>query len=164
MLGLRYAYLLALVFWLGGLLAIGGLAAPAIFESLTSAGGPSGRELAGLTIGAVLRQFHLAAYATAAIMLGSFVLMGALGPRPARFALRLGILVAMTAMTLYSGLGVSGRVERLQRAIGGPVRAVPDTDPRRAAFGRLHALSTLLMTMTAAGGLALLYWEARTHD
>jgi hypothetical protein len=164
MLALRYAYLLALVFWLGGLLAIGGIAAPAIFEALSAASGVPGRELAGLTVGAVLRQFYVATCFAAAVMLASFTLMAALGPRPVRFAVRLSILVAMTAVTLYSGFVLGPRVQRMQRDIGGPVAALPEQDSRRVAFGRLHGLSTALLMLTAAGGLVLVYWEARTHE
>jgi uncharacterized membrane protein len=164
MVTLRYAYLLALVFWIGGLLALGGIAAPATFAALTGAHGVAGREMAGLAFGAMLRRFHPAAYASAAIMVVSLVAMAALGPRPVRLAVRLAIIAAMSAVMLYSGMVVSPRIARMQRAIGGPVAALPDTDARRAAFGRLHGLSTILLGMTAAGGLALLFWEARTHD
>ncbi len=164
MVAVRYAYLLALVFWVGGLLALGGIAAPAIFASLTSAHALAGREMAGLAFGAVLRRFHLAAYISAGVMILSLVAMAVLGPRPARLAIRLGIVAVMTALTLYSGLIVSPRVERLRDAIGGPVAARPESDARRAEFGRLHGLSTLLLALSAAGGLVLLYWEARPND
>ena len=164
MVALRYAYLLALVVWLGGLVAIGGIAAPAIFAALTGAHGVAGREMAGLAFGAVLRRFHLVAYACAALMLVSLGAMGALGPRPARFALRVGIVVVMAALTLYSGLAVGPRVERMRTAIGGPVAALPASDPRRAEFGRLHGLSTMLLGATAAAGLLLLFLEARAND
>lgn len=163
MVALRYAYLLALVFWFGGLLALGGIAAPAIFASLTGVHGVAGRETAGLVFGAVLRRFHLAAYVSAAVMLLSLVAMAALGPRPVRLAVRVVTVVLMAALTLYSGLVVSPRVERLRDAIGGPVATLPESDPRRAEFGRLHGLSTLLLGLTAAGGLVLLYLEARTE-
>lgn len=164
MLALRYAYLLALLVWLGGLLVLGGLAAPALFASLEAAHGAAGREMAGLAFGAILRRFHLAAYACGALMLVTLAGMAALGPRPVRFAVRVGIIGLMLGLTAYSGLGVSRRVERLRDAIGGPVASLPASDPRRAAFGRLHALSTALLGASALGGLALLFFEARSND
>lgn len=164
MFAVRYAYLLALAVWLGGLVTLGAIAAPAVFASLTAAYGMAGREMAGLAFGTALRRFHLVAYACAGVMIVTFSLMAVLGPRPVRFAVRLGIILGMLAVTLYSGLVVSRRVERLRAAIGGPVAALPDGDPRRAAFGRLHALSTALLSTTAAGGLALLFWESRRND
>jgi hypothetical protein len=164
MAALRYAYLVALVVWLGGLLALGGIAAPAIFTALTTAHGMAGREMAGLAFGSVLRRFHLVAYACAGVMIVTFSMMAVLGPRPVRFALRVAIILGMLAATLYSGLVVSGRVERLRTEIGGAVAALPDTDPRRTTFGRLHGLSTALLFATALGGLTLLFWEARRYD
>jgi uncharacterized protein DUF4149 len=164
MVALRYAYLLALVVWVGGLIALGWIAAPAIFGTLGGTHGVAGREMAGLVFGAVLRRYHLAAYMCAGVMLVALGAMAALGPRPARFAIRVGIVLAMGALTLYSGLVVSPRVERLRDGIGGPVAALPESDPRRAEFGRLHGLSTLLAGIAAAGGLMLLFLEARTND
>lgn len=164
MLALRYAYLLALVVWVGGLVALGGIAAPAIFGALTAAHGPAGREMAGLVFGTVLRRFHLAAYISSAVMLLSLGAMAALGPRPSRFALRLALVLLMTILTAYSGLVVSPKVERLRDAIGGPVAALPASDARRAEFGRLHGLSTIVLGLSAAAGLALLFLEARGND
>lgn len=164
MLAVRYAYLLALVLLLGGLLAIGGIAAPAIFAALTGAHGVAGREMAGLAFGAVLARFHVAAGASLLVMFAALTLMAALGPRPVKFAVRMTIVAIMAAATLYSGLVVSGQIERLRREIGGVVAELPAGDPRRIRFGRLHGLSTALLSITAVGGLALLYWEARVHE
>jgi hypothetical protein len=36
-------------------------------------------------------------------------------------------------------------------------------DPRRVAFGRLHAQSTLLQFIPVLGGLALMFWELKDH-
>lgn len=164
MVALRYAYLLALVVWVGGLIALGGIAAPAIFASLAGAHGMAGREMAGLAFGAVLRRFHLAAYISAAVMIVSLAAMAALGPRPTRFAIRVGIVFLMGALTLYSGLIVSPRVERLRNAIGAPVASLPESDPRRLEFVKLHGLSTVLLGITAAAGLVLILLETRTND
>jgi hypothetical protein len=161
MVALRYAYLLALVFWVGGLLALGGIAAPATFNALTAAHGVAGREMAGLAFGAVLRRFHLAAHLSAGVMIVTLLIMAALGPRPVRLAVRLAIIVCMASITIYSGAVISPRIERMRREIGGPVAALSGSDPRRAEFGRLHGLSTMLLSVTALGGLALLFWEAR---
>jgi uncharacterized membrane protein len=163
MLLLRYAYLLALVLLLGGLLTIGVIAAPAVFAAFTGSQGTAGREMAGLAVGAVLARFHHVAYATLAIMGVALGAMAALGPRPIRFGVRLTIVGLMLIATLYSGLVVSARIERLRREIDGVVAQLPESDPRRAQFGRLHGLSTALLSVTVAGGLTLLYWEAR-HD
>jgi hypothetical protein len=163
MLVLRYAYLLALVLLLGGLLAIGGIVAPAVFAAFTGSHGMAGREMAGLAVGAVLARFHLVAYAALAIMGIALGAMAALGPRPVRFGVRMVIVALMLIATLYSGIVIGARIERLRREINGVVAELPASDPRRAQFGRLHGLSTALLSVAAVGGLTLLYWEAR-HD
>ena len=56
--GLRFAAVLGLVFWTGGLAALGAIGAPAIFDAM----GPAGRSTAGTVFGEVLSRFHAAAY------------------------------------------------------------------------------------------------------
>ena len=96
MLALRFAAVLALVVWIGGLVTLGALAAPAAFEVL-GARGAEGRTLAGTVVGETLRRFNLVTYACAAVVLLSLTVRGVLGPRPRRFALRIGGLALMTA-------------------------------------------------------------------
>jgi hypothetical protein len=162
MLAARYVYLLALTVWLGGMIALGGIAAPAAFQVLQGRDPVVGRVLAGAVFGETLRRFHLVSYGAAGVMLLALGVMALLGPRPAPFRVRVAVIVAMLAVSLYSGIALSGRIERLRGEIGGSVQNLPDTDPRKAEFGRLHGLSTVLMLVNVAGGLVLLYWEART--
>ena len=49
----------------------------------------------------------------------------------------------------------------MRAEIGVPVSTLARDDARRAVFGRLHGLSTLLMGLTVAGGIALVYWDTR---
>jgi hypothetical protein len=158
---LRYLYLLALVVWIGGIAALGGVTAPALFDTLSRAAGPAGRELAGAAFGEALRRFHLVAYGAASAMLASLVLGRILGPRPMHFGARTAIVSVMLGLTLCSGLIVGRRIAAVRAEIRGPVAGLPEGDPRRVEFGRLHALSTALMLLTGAAGLALLVWEAR---
>jgi hypothetical protein len=78
-----------------------------------------------------------------------------------RFAIRLGIAVVMLAAAAYSGLVVSTAVARAQAEIGGSPSSLPQGDPRRAAFGRLHAQSTALQLVPILGGLCLIFWETK---
>ncbi|HJR57956.1 MAG TPA: hypothetical protein VJ813_01100, partial [Vicinamibacterales bacterium] len=75
------------------------------------------------------------------------------------FAVRLGLAGAMLAAALYSGFVLSPRIERARLEAGGAPSALPEGDPRRTAFGRLHAFSTLLQIVPVAGGLVLLFRE-----
>lgn len=159
MLALRYAALLATALWVGGLITLGAIAAPSIFDTIAARGVGDGRVLAGAVFGEALRRFHLLSYACAAVIIVTLVVRAALGPRPVHFAIRLGITVVMLAVALYSGVALSSRIERVRNEAGGAPSALPDGDPRRVQFGRLHALSTVLQIVPVAGGLMLLFWE-----
>ena len=161
MLALRFAGLLALAVWVGGLVALGAIAAPAIFDAVTLRQIADGRALSGAIFGEILRRFHLVAYACAAAVIGSLIIRAVLGPRPRRFAVRLAIAAVMLAATAYSGLIVSPRIERLRTDIGVSPSSLAESDPRRAAFGQLHGLSTALQFVPLVGGLLLLHFEAR---
>ena len=160
MLALRFAGLLALAVWVGGLLALGAIAAPAIFDVVASPG-RDGRVLSGAIFGEILRRFHLVAYGCAVVVIGGLIARAVLGPRPRRFAARLAIAGIMLAATLYSGLIVSSRIEQLRADIGGAPSNLDATDPRRIAFGQLHGQSTALQFVPMLGGLILLVFEAR---
>lgn len=158
---LRYAYVLALVVWLGGMATIGGVVAPAMFRTLESGDPVDGRSRAATVVGEVLRQFHIVSYVAGAVMLASLFTMKLVGPRPPGFGARAAIVGAMLAASLLSGFVVDRRISALREAIGAPVASLAASDPRRVSFGRLHALSTLLMATGIAGGLVLCFWETR---
>jgi hypothetical protein len=159
MLALRYASVLALTLWVGGLLVLGGIAAPSIFDVAAQLAGDRG--LAGAIFGETLRRFHLVTYLCGLVLLGTLLMRGVLGPRPVMFALRLGVAFLMLVASAYSGVIVSGQISRAQAAIGGAPSSLPDGDPRRAAFGRLHALSTGLQLVPVLGGLFLIFRELK---
>lgn len=159
MLALRYVALVATAIWVGGLISLGAIAAPSIFDTIAARGVAEGRVLAGAIFGEALRRFHLLSYACGAVIIGSLVLRAALGPRPLHFAIRLGIAVVMLGVALCSGLVLSSRIERIRSEAGGAPSALPEGDARRVQFGRLHALSTMLQILPVAGGLVLLFWE-----
>lgn len=163
MFGLRYAYVLALVVWLGGMVILGAIVAPTVFQVLQARDPETGRILAGAVFGVALSRFHYVAYACGVIILLSLVLMAVLGPRPASFAVRVALVVVMLGVAAYSGVVVLGSVNRLQREIGVDVSpsSLPPTDARRIRFDELHLLSTRLMMVNVIGALVLLYWEAR---
>jgi hypothetical protein len=139
MLALRYAYLLALVVWLGGMIILGALVAPATFGVLQASDPVAGRQLAGDVFGAIRLM----------------------GPKPAACTIRIAIVTAMLGVALYSGVFVLRDINTIQQVSPGGVSQLTTTDPRRARFDELHQLSTRLMMLNLAGALLLLYWEAR---
>jgi Domain of unknown function (DUF4149) len=158
MLALRYAALLALAVWVGGLVALGGVTAPALFATLGA--GAEGRATAGAVFGEALRRFHLIGYACAAVILLSLLARAVLGPRPRRFAIRVAIAGSMLLATGIVGVVLAPRIARAQRA-GELPSTLPAADERRAAFARMHRLSAGLELVPLAGGLALMFWELK---
>lgn len=163
MFGLRFAYLLALVVWLGGLIALGAVTAPAVFDVLGGRLAGQGRVLAGAVFGEALGRFHGVGVGCGAVMMAALVGMALLGPRPRFFWLRVGIVAAMLAVTIVAARPVGRAIAAIQAEVEGPIAELPDTDARKVRFGRLHGLSNVLLLAAAALGLALVALEARDH-
>ena len=161
MLALRYAAVLAIAVWMGGLIALGAVAAPAVFDVAGVRQADGGRLLAGAIFGEILRRFHLVSYACGGIVAVSLAARAVLGPRPRRFAARLIIAVLMIGASAYSGLVVSRQIASLQQTMQVAPSSLPESDPRRIAFGRLHATSTGLQLVPLLGSLVLLFWELK---
>lgn len=158
---LRYLYVVALVLWVGGLIAAGALVAPSVFGVLQAWNESQGRVLAGQVFGDVLLRITWLSYAMAVVMFVTLTLHRLLGARPVKYGVRVGIMGLMLAMMLATGFYIIPQVNAIQAQVPGPVSALPDTDTRRMAFNRLHGLSNILFSITAIGGLALCWWEAR---
>lgn len=161
MFALRYAALVAIALWAGGMLILGGVAAPSIFDTLAARGVADSRVIGGAIFGEVLRRFHFVTYGCAAVLFLSLVLRAVLGPRPAYFGIRLAIFTLMLTSTLYSGLVLAAQIDRARATAGGAPSALPADDSRRIAFDRLHRLSTMVQLIPIAGALVLLLWEVR---
>jgi hypothetical protein len=56
---------------------------------------------------------------------------------------------------------VSADIARMQAEIGAAPSSLAAEDPRRVAFGRLHAMSTGLAVVPILGGLFLLFCELK---
>jgi uncharacterized membrane protein len=158
---LRYVALLALVIWVGGLVALGTIAAPATFDVMAARQIPEGRLLAGAVFGEVLRRFFLVSCGAALIILVSLALRRILGPRPRYVGVRAAILALMAVASVCAGVLVAGRIERLQASMAVAPSSLPVDDPRRIEFGRLHVASTALQLVPLLGGLALIFLELK---
>jgi hypothetical protein len=161
MLVLRYLALLALVVWVGGLVALGAVAAPATFDVMAARQIPEGRLLAGAVFGEVLRRFFYVSCGAAAVVFLSLAARRVLGPRPRQAGIRAAILLLMTAATLYAGIVVAGRIAALQASMSVVPSSLAPTDARRVEFGRLHGISSGLQLVPLIGGLALIFWELK---
>ena len=76
---LRYVALLALVLWVGGLVVLGAIAAPATFDVMAARHITDGRLLAGAVFGEILRRFFLVSCGAAAVVFFSLTLRRILG-------------------------------------------------------------------------------------
>jgi uncharacterized membrane protein len=160
MLALRYAAVLALAVWVGGLIALAAVVAPAMFDVLGSTGA-GGRLQAATLFAETLRRFDRSAYVCSSVILVSLAARAVLGPRPRRFAVRASIAGLMLAATAWTGFVVAPDIVRTQKEIGGLPSSLPENDPRRTEFARLHQLATVLQLVPLAGGLTLLFWELK---
>jgi len=158
---LRYLYVVALVLWVGGLIVAGALVAPSVFGVLQAWNESQGRVLAGQVFGEVLLRLTWLSYAMGLIMFVTLTLHRLLGARPLKYGVRVGIMGLMLVMMMATGFYVIPQVNAIQAGVTGPVSALPETDLRRVEFDRLHGLSNIFFAITALGGLALCFWEAR---
>jgi len=158
---LRYLYVVALVLWVGGLITAGALVAPSVFGVLLAWNEAQGRVLAGQVFGEVLLRLTWLSYAMGGLMFITLTLHRLLGARPVKYGIRVGIMGLMLMMMFITGFILIPQVDGIQAEVQGSIAALPDTDPRRVKFDRLHGLSNILFSITAIGGLALCWWEAR---
>lgn len=158
---LRILSVLVLALWVGGAAVLGGVAAPTIFSSIEAHDPETGRVLAGQVFGAVFARFQQLTWILGGLYVALMAARAALGPRPRRLAIRLWMIAAMLAASLSTGLVIAPRIDAIRSGTAGAVASLPDTDPRKAEFGRLHGLSNALMLFAIAGGIGLLWAETR---
>ncbi len=157
----RVAALVILAMWVGGLAVLGLVAAPAIFATLSAQDPAAGRTLAAMVFGAVFARFQYVALALGALLAAVLLVRALLGPRPRRLAWRLWTVAGMVALGAASAFVIAPRIDRIRNDTPGTVAALPDTDPRKAEFGRLHGLSSMVMLVTIAAGVGLIWMEAK---
>jgi uncharacterized membrane protein len=158
---LRFVSVVLLAMWVGGLAALGTIGAPAIFAVLEGQDPSGGRTLAGAVFGAVFSRFQHVAWVLGGLLLAVLGVRAALGPRPRRFGLRMWTIAGMLALSLVTTFGLTPRIDRLRETTPGTIASLPDADPRKIAFGRLHGLSTGFMLVTLVAGLGLIFAETR---
>jgi hypothetical protein len=124
--------------WLGAALLVALAVAPAAFAVLPT------RTLAGALVGRVLPAVFWSGMAVGLVVAA---VGWSMPDRLWRTGAALGLAVACAAAQLV----VAPRIERVRAQIGGAVDALDPFDPRRQAFGRLHAMSVAWMGI---GGVA----------
>jgi hypothetical protein len=139
------AVALLLAAWLGAGLLFAAVVAPAAFAVLPS------RTLAGALVGRVLPVIFVAGIVVA--LAGLLLDRSDVGRLP---GLRRAALVAVAVACAVAQFAVGPRIERVRQEIDGPVEQLPPGDPRRAAFGRLHAASVAWLGLAMIGAATTL--------
>jgi hypothetical protein len=158
---LRVLSLALVALWIGGLAALGLVAAPSVFAVLEAQDPVGGRTLAGLVFGDIFFRFQQLAWMLGAGILALLGIRAALGPRPRRLAVQLWLVIGMLAASAYTGLIATPRINTLRNEAGTVMANLPDSDPRKVEFGRLHGLSNGLMAATLLAGLCVFWIEGR---
>jgi hypothetical protein len=157
---LRVASLVVVSIWVGGLAVLGFVAAPMIFSTLEAHDPATGRALAGLVFGVVFERFQYWAWLLGGLSMALLLARALLGPRPNRLARRLWLVAGMLALSVVTSRYIAPEIDRIRQDTAGNVSSLPETDPRRAEFGRLHGLSNIFMLATLIGGVGLIWMEA----
>ena len=139
------------LFWLGVSLWVGGLAAlafaaPTIFRTAGS------RESAGIIFGNVLRSFSRVEIVCALLSVAGLVMMWN-RPAPLVDQIRAGLLGLMIAMLVVLQAWIVPAMEELRPRM-------PDSEPDRARFQKLHVVSENLYKVELLAGLALIALSA----
>ena len=153
--GSALAIVVATAAWLGAALLFAAVVAPAAFAVLPS------RALAGAVVGRVLPVLFWAGLLAGALVAG-LSLRGVGAARRWSVASGATMMIACAAAQLV----VAPRIARLRAAIGPSLEALAADDARRAAFGRLHAVSVGwlgLAMLAAAAALVLASLAARAR-
>lgn len=158
---LRFASLLIVAAWIGGLAVLTGLGAPTIFTVLEGHDVEAGRPLAAMLFGVIFRRFQYLAWILGGLLLALLGTRAALGPRPRQLGVRVWIAASMLAMSLAGGLLIAPRIDAAREATSGPIANLPDGDARTIEVARLHAVSNALVFLTLCGGVCLLWMEMK---
>lgn len=135
--------------WIGAALLFTTVVAPAAFAVLPT------RSLAGALVGRVLPVLFYAGLIVGALI----VLLDMLTPTRAWGRATAGAVAALACAVAQ--LAVGARIDRLRVEIGGPLDALAADDPRRLAFGKLHAISVVWLAVAMVAALVALVLAIR---
>ncbi|MEP6999689.1 MAG: DUF4149 domain-containing protein [bacterium] len=133
--------------WLGAAIFVAAVVAPAAFAVLPT------RILAGAVVGRALPVLF-----TLGVLIGAVVALLNQGISAGRsVTIGSSVFSVASASALIVAIHLRGTLE----ALGTPIDALNPADPRRAAFGRMHGASVLLMGVGLVGASVALLVLAR---
>ena len=154
---IRFLMLLSLVVWVGGIIFFAFVLAPTVFHP----GILPSRQLAGAVVSRGLGILHVMGLSCGLVFLvTSMIDSQAMTGFSAFFAGRNLLVYAMIALTLVSMFAISNRMLALRNDMGF-IDNVPQDDPRRVEFNRLHEWSTRLESGVLLLGLSVIFLTSR---
>ena len=148
--GVPVAESLLLAVWIGAAALFALVVAPAAFAVLPT------RTLAGALVGRVLPVIFYAG-----VVIGSTIVLLDLMGRTGSWGRTAAGAVSALACAVAQ-LVVGRRIEQLRVAIGAPLDALAADDPRRLAFGRLHAISVGWLGIAMLAAIVALWLAVRS--
>lgn len=149
---LRFLMFLSLTIWVGGIIYLSFVVAPALFTTLPSL------DQAGAVVGVILTKLHWLGVSCGVVYLAAAVSLA----RSTRALGRAGALavLAMIVLTLVSQMGVMRRMEKLGSEMGS-IERTPATSPLRKQFDRLHVVSVRIEGVVLLLGIGAIFLTVR---
>ena len=142
---LHFLHTVALGVWVGGIVAVGAVAAPAVFRTASS------REEAGRIMGTVFRRFDgVVMGCILLLMITSPLLVAWFGRLSPWYAIEYVCIAMMSASAIYSAHVVSPRIRRLRE------EGNASDNPQ---FDQLHRVAVLSMQFNLACGCVALFFS-----
>jgi uncharacterized membrane protein len=149
-------YWVGLSVWVGGLSTLSFVVAPLVFRNAPS------RSAAGAIFGAVLRGFGFVEMVCAALVVAASVVLHKGEPRESPLEVaRLALVAIMVALLFSYVLGVNPAIAAERDRIA-RFDSLPEGDPAKERFDRLHRWSVRLVGANLLAGWALLILSAAT--
>jgi uncharacterized membrane protein len=141
----RIVFMTALVVWVGQILCVSFVVAPALFQTLPV-------EMAGRAVSVIFRRYYAIGCGAGLLLVCSAVVLATAAARGPWLAAG-AIGSAMLAMTTYAAFVVLPRADTLRPHL--PHGAAPRAEAQ-AEFDRLHRRAVQLNALTLLGGLGVL--------
>ncbi len=148
----RFIALLAIALWLGSIFFFGAVLAPTVFHVLPT------HTMAGNVVFPSLTRLHYIGLICGIIFILAALTDAALSH--ARVLSQIVLVVLMLALTVYAQFGIGRTMNRMRLAMG-EIDTLPQSDPQRAHFNRLHVWSTRLEGTIFFLGLGVLLLRSR---
>lgn len=148
-----FVHSLGMTVWIGGIAALGAIAAPVLFRRLP-------RAEAGALFGPMLRIFERVSVGAAIFAVGGAAAMAWVGGQHANLwvVLRYVALAGMCLLLFAANTLVHPAIRKVQEAHPG-ISQLPESDPARVRFQMLHKLSERLMMGQLVLGLVVLFFS-----